>query len=268
MYACIEVASHHLMPWQRLSMLLCTGHKLHSPSLRSSYSTFLYAQVSLDGEAIRNEKVKVLQSMTPVVLEDVTLGQYRMRWAGLSGARRTSLPALLLSMAARCALLLLCPYGPGALSCFLLALAKHMLAQSSWPLDSLRSSPCPPLPFPWLHLPPPPPPCRRSGAGKSGGRDMPGYLDDPTVPKNSLCPTFAAIALHINNARWDGVPFLLKAGKALHTRSAEIRVQFRWGGRRGWGGCEGGGMWFTRGAESAGVGVGLEAGVRNARAVR
>ena len=59
------------------------------------------------------------------------------------------------------------------------------------------------------------------------GRDLPGYLDDPTVPKNSLCPTFAAIALHINNSRWDGVPFLLKAGKALHTRGAEIRVQFR-----------------------------------------
>lgn len=33
--------------------------------------------------------------------------------------------------------------------------------------------------------------------------------------------------MHINNARWDGVPFLIKAGKALHTRLAEIRVQFR-----------------------------------------
>ena len=43
----------------------------------------------------------------------------------------------------------------------------------------------------------------------------------------SLCPTFAAVALFINNARWDGVPFLLKAGKALASRRAEIRVQFR-----------------------------------------
>ncbi|KAJ8467048.1 hypothetical protein OPV22_029600 [Ensete ventricosum] len=34
-------------------------------------------------------------------------------------------------------------------------------------------------------------------------------------------------ALFIDNARWDGVPFLMKAGKALHTRRAEIRVQFR-----------------------------------------
>lgn len=43
----------------------------------------------------------------------------------------------------------------------------------------------------------------------------------------SLCPTFAAVAMFINNPRWDGVPFLLKAGKALHSKRAEIRVQFR-----------------------------------------
>lgn len=42
-----------------------------------------------------------------------------------------------------------------------------------------------------------------------------------------MCPTFAAVALFINNARWDGVPFLLKAGKALESRRTEIRVQFR-----------------------------------------
>uniref|UniRef100_A0A1J3CPK6 Glucose-6-phosphate 1-dehydrogenase n=1 Tax=Noccaea caerulescens TaxID=107243 RepID=A0A1J3CPK6_NOCCA len=60
-----------------------------------------------------------------------------------------------------------------------------------------------------------------------GGVTYPGYTDDTTVPKGSLTPTFAAAALFIDNARWDGVPFLMKAGKALHTRSAEIRVQFK-----------------------------------------
>ncbi|CAL9775599.1 unnamed protein product [Musa acuminata subsp. burmannicoides] len=60
-----------------------------------------------------------------------------------------------------------------------------------------------------------------------GGRSLPAYIDDPTVPKGSLTPTFAAAALFIDNARWDGVPFLMKAGKALNTRRAEIRVQFR-----------------------------------------
>ncbi|CAM8953529.1 unnamed protein product [Rhodiola kirilowii] len=60
-----------------------------------------------------------------------------------------------------------------------------------------------------------------------GGVSYPGYTDDKTVPKGSLTPTFAAAALFIDNARWDGVPFLMKAGKALHTKRAEIRVQFR-----------------------------------------
>ncbi|KAH6787497.1 glucose-6-phosphate dehydrogenase 2 [Perilla frutescens var. hirtella] len=61
----------------------------------------------------------------------------------------------------------------------------------------------------------------------NGGISYPGYTDDKTVPKDSLTPTFAAAALFIDNARWDGVPFLMKAGKALHNRRAEIRVQFR-----------------------------------------
>ncbi|KAF5195530.1 Glucose-6-phosphate 1-dehydrogenase [Thalictrum thalictroides] len=60
-----------------------------------------------------------------------------------------------------------------------------------------------------------------------GGVTYPAYTDDKTVPKGSLTPTFAAAALFINNARWDGVPFLMKAGKALHSKIAEIRVQFR-----------------------------------------
>ncbi|CAN5976090.1 unnamed protein product, partial [Sphagnum jensenii] len=60
-----------------------------------------------------------------------------------------------------------------------------------------------------------------------GGVKHPGYTEDETVPNHSLTPTFAAAALFIDNARWDGVPFLMKAGKALHTKRTEIRVQFR-----------------------------------------
>lgn len=60
-----------------------------------------------------------------------------------------------------------------------------------------------------------------------GGITYPAYTDDNTVPSDSLTPTFAAAALFIDNARWDGVPFLMKAGKALHNKRAEIRVQFR-----------------------------------------
>ncbi|KAH0657146.1 hypothetical protein KY285_032028 [Solanum tuberosum] len=60
-----------------------------------------------------------------------------------------------------------------------------------------------------------------------GAKSYPAYTDDPTVPNGSITPTFSAAALFIDNARWDGVPFLMKAGKALHTKRAEIRVQFR-----------------------------------------
>lgn len=57
--------------------------------------------------------------------------------------------------------------------------------------------------------------------------DKPGYLDDDTVPKGSVCPTFAAMVLYINSPRWEGVPFVLKAGKALNEQKTEIRIQYR-----------------------------------------
>ncbi|XP_077211896.1 glucose-6-phosphate 1-dehydrogenase, cytoplasmic isoform-like isoform X2 [Tasmannia lanceolata] len=54
-----------------------------------------------------------------------------------------------------------------------------------------------------------------------------GYKDDQTVSDNSNTPTFATVVLRIHNERWEGVPFILKAGKALNSRKAEIRVQFK-----------------------------------------
>ncbi|XP_010248854.1 PREDICTED: glucose-6-phosphate 1-dehydrogenase, cytoplasmic isoform [Nelumbo nucifera] len=53
------------------------------------------------------------------------------------------------------------------------------------------------------------------------------YRDDPTVADDSNTPTFATVVLRIHNERWEGVPFILKAGKALNSRKAEIRVQFK-----------------------------------------
>ena len=41
------------------------------------------------------------------------------------------------------------------------------------------------------------------------------YLDDKTVPAGSSTPTFAMAVMHINNERWDGVPFMLKCGKGV-----------------------------------------------------
>jgi glucose-6-phosphate 1-dehydrogenase len=48
---------------------------------------------------------------------------------------------------------------------------------------------------------------------KSTDGTKPGYKDDDSVPKDSRCPTFAAMVANINNDRWKGVPFIIKAGK-------------------------------------------------------
>lgn len=53
-----------------------------------------------------------------------------------------------------------------------------------------------------------------------------GYLDDPTVPAGSCTPTYATAVLYVQNERWDGVPFILRCGKALNERKAEVRLQF------------------------------------------
>lgn len=53
-----------------------------------------------------------------------------------------------------------------------------------------------------------------------------GYMDDPQVPRDSRTPTYACAVLRIRNERWDGVPFILRCGKALNERKAEVRVQF------------------------------------------
>ncbi|XP_014882911.1 glucose-6-phosphate 1-dehydrogenase-like, partial [Poecilia latipinna] len=65
-------------------------------------------------------------------------------------------------------------------------------------------------------------------AGDPGGEGEAklGYLDDPTVPKGSCTPTFATAVLYVQNERWDGVPFILRCGKALNERKAEVRLQF------------------------------------------
>lgn len=61
--------------------------------------------------------------------------------------------------------------------------------------------------------------------GEGDAKD--GYLDDPTVPNGSSTPTYAAAVLRIRNERWDGVPFVLRCGKALNERKAEVRIQYQ-----------------------------------------
>lgn len=54
-----------------------------------------------------------------------------------------------------------------------------------------------------------------------------GYLEEEGVPADSITPTYAALALKVRNRRWDGVPFLIRAGKGVNDRKTEIRIAFR-----------------------------------------
>ncbi|XP_020212602.1 inactive glucose-6-phosphate 1-dehydrogenase 4, chloroplastic [Cajanus cajan] len=105
---------------------------VHSHVLQTIALLAMEPPISLDGEDIRNEKVKVLRSIRKLEPKDVILGQYKA----------------------------------------------------------------------------------------SGGDKVDACL-------NGLTPTYFAAALYIDNARWDGVPFLIKTGLGLIKHQMEIRIQFR-----------------------------------------
>jgi glucose-6-phosphate 1-dehydrogenase len=54
-----------------------------------------------------------------------------------------------------------------------------------------------------------------------------GYAAAPEVARDSRTPTYAALRLHIDNWRWQGVPFYLRAGKQLAARTTEVSIQFQ-----------------------------------------
>jgi glucose-6-phosphate 1-dehydrogenase len=54
-----------------------------------------------------------------------------------------------------------------------------------------------------------------------------GFLDEPGVAQDSRTETFAALRLDIDSWRWQGVPFYLRAGKALPVTCTEVVVRLR-----------------------------------------
>jgi len=54
-----------------------------------------------------------------------------------------------------------------------------------------------------------------------------GYRGEPEVKVDSNTPTYAALKLHINNWRWQGVPFYLRSGKNLAGKKSQIVIQFK-----------------------------------------
>jgi glucose-6-phosphate 1-dehydrogenase len=62
-------------------------------------------------------------------------------------------------------------------------------------------------------------------AGAITGQPVPGYLDELGSPSGT--ETFVALKAHVDNWRWQGVPFYLRTGKRLPGRVSEIIIQFR-----------------------------------------
>src|SRR5467141_4900490 len=63
--------------------------------------------------------------------------------------------------------------------------------------------------------------------GKIADKPAPGYRQEPNVNPASKTETFVAAKLLIDNWRWAGVPFYLRTGNRLATRTTEIVIQFR-----------------------------------------
>jgi glucose-6-phosphate 1-dehydrogenase len=54
-----------------------------------------------------------------------------------------------------------------------------------------------------------------------------GYRKEPGVAPNSTVETFAAVRLHVDSWRWEGVPFFIRAGKSLAKTTTEVLVTLK-----------------------------------------
>ena len=63
------------------------------------------------------------------------------------------------------------------------------------------------------------------GEGAVKGQFVKSYAEELGQPSNT--ETFVAIKAHIDNWRWQGVPFYLRTGKRMATRRSEIAIQFK-----------------------------------------
>ena len=67
----------------------------------------------------------------------------------------------------------------------------------------------------------------RYTAGEVDGTAKPSYVDEPGVDPDRRTETLAEATFEVRNARWAGIPFRLRSGKALGTPAREIVVRFR-----------------------------------------
>ena len=64
------------------------------------------------------------------------------------------------------------------------------------------------------------------GRGFVRADEVPAYREEPDVSPQSRIETYVAMKVNIDNWRWGGVPFYVRAGKRMPRRVTEISVQF------------------------------------------
>ena len=65
------------------------------------------------------------------------------------------------------------------------------------------------------------------GSGQVGDDSIKAYVAEDDVSPESVTETFAGVRFHIDNWRWQGVPFILWTGKRLPKRVSEIVIRFK-----------------------------------------
>ena len=65
------------------------------------------------------------------------------------------------------------------------------------------------------------------GRGFIKGEEVVAYREEPDIAKDSKVETYVAMKVQIDNWRWSGVPFYVRAGKRLSRRVTEIAIQFK-----------------------------------------
>ncbi|TVZ01460.1 glucose-6-phosphate dehydrogenase [Trebonia kvetii] len=64
-------------------------------------------------------------------------------------------------------------------------------------------------------------------AGRIGDTDIPAYVDEPGVDQARQTETFAEVELKLDNWRWSGTTFRIRAAKAIGGGRREVAVHFR-----------------------------------------
>ena len=67
----------------------------------------------------------------------------------------------------------------------------------------------------------------RYTAGTVGDRKLPSYVDEDGVDPARGTETFAEVTVEVNTWRWAGVPFRLRAGKALRRLNKHVVITFK-----------------------------------------